>query len=634
MKRIIYSSLSVLTAIGTVFVAAKAEVFNRDGAASKAGSEEVVALDSAIDEANNLAKLPDAFGDNVGTKGGLLVPADGKGGDLANLSGADLSGGALLRGFEKPQKAQVESTGGLSRSSVRSSATQVRAGSSVGTSTEPTDTASITPITISSSGAPQALPSQPMQARSLPARAQPSQSLSVQTPRQQTTQQPAQLAQSVQNSRPTELVGQLPETQLPETAPTAKPSSGAFISDEPTEATAGDPDASEATTVDSPAVVPGSIGIPLPSPGFSEPATSQTPVPANGVVPATPTESLEAVPSGPEDGTLMEGDAVEEDSLDESAIEAEDSLEPEVDALDGDGMEPGTVEMPQPDGIEAYPEASPIEEDVSPSEAAPVAPPTGIEGTEAAPVPPAGIEETEPAPVAPPTGIEEPGAVPVTPPTGIEGVEESPVAPPGEVPGAPIEGVEEAPEGLGESEIEDNMPAGEDPEEPLDAPVPAAPPGDIPSDVPPAGAPIPEPEAPGAPVPGPTEGMPPGPTDGLPSSPAPVTPVEPLPPVEEDALPGEPVPGPTSDSGNRLIGEGFTPFQLSYLAISGGLNEEGIPGGTRLLAAYEAGSLSAEDVVEAGALSNKLGTAASDEEDFTKSVDNFLKMLVRDSRAT
>ncbi|MEL6472182.1 MAG: hypothetical protein AAFQ74_20840 [Cyanobacteria bacterium J06623_4] len=535
MKRIIYSSLSVLTAIGTVFVAAKAEVFNREGNPSQASSSgEVVALDSSLDGANGLAGLPDALGD-VGTfESSLPVPADVEGGSLTGLNSK-----AFLNGADKPQKGLAKGGSELLSSSV---------GPSKVGPTDATNSASIIPITTSLNGTPQALPVRSVQARPLPA-----QPVANQAPRQEAVQ----VAQPV-----------IPGTTLPETAPTAKPTSEPDVPDE-TEATSGDPDAPTAAPIEatgetpavgspaSPTIVPSGIGTPLPTPGFSEPTISPTPIPAN------------------------EDALVEEDALTE-----EDAP---VDAIDEAEIAPEATDMPASDGIDASPEMSPTDESV-PLDAAPVGP----------------------------EGIEEPGI--------------APVAPPGDIPGAPVEGMEEAPEGLDESEIEDSMPAGEEP--PLESPVPAAPPTDIPSEVPPAGVPIPEP---GAPVPGPTEGMPPGPTDEIPPSPAPVTPVEPLPPIEEDALPGEPVPGPTGDSGDsgdRLISEGFTPFQLSYLAFSGGLGEEGIPGGTRLLSAYESGSLSAEDVVEAGALSKKLGTAASDEEDYTKSVDNFLKLMVRDSRTT
>ncbi|MEO0768695.1 MAG: hypothetical protein AAFY72_04565, partial [Cyanobacteria bacterium J06649_4] len=65
-------------------------------------------------------------------------------------------------------------------------------------------------------------------------------------------------------------------------------------------------------------------------------------------------------------------------------------------------------------------------------------------------------------------------------------------------------------------------------------------------------------------------------------------------PMEGSGEPSEPpLSGVSGDE--RLIGEGFTPFQLSYLAIGGGLEAEGIPGGDLLLQAYEAGDIEAED---------------------------------------
>ena len=105
---------------------------------------------------------------------------------------------------------------------------------------------------------------------------------------------------------------------------------------------------------------------------------------------------------------------------------------------------------------------------------------------------------------------------------------------------------------------------------------------------------------------------------------------EPLP--SDDDFGSEPLPESSVVQGGSLIGEGFTPFQLSYLAIAGGLDEEGIPGGDRLVSAYDGGELSASDIVEAGDISNRLGEAASDREDFTKDVERFLTLFSRDAR--
>jgi hypothetical protein len=102
--------------------------------------------------------------------------------------------------------------------------------------------------------------------------------------------------------------------------------------------------------------------------------------------------------------------------------------------------------------------------------------------------------------------------------------------------------------------------------------------------------------------------------------------------MEDDAVPSSPSSG--MSSGDRLVGEGFTPFQLSYLAVSGGLKEEGIPGGNQLIMAYEAGEISAEDIVEAGASAKRLGTAADDQFEYTQGVERFLTIFQKDARSS
>jgi hypothetical protein len=127
-----------------------------------------------------------------------------------------------------------------------------------------------------------------------------------------------------------------------------------------------------------------------------------------------------------------------------------------------------------------------------------------------------------------------------------------------------------------------------------------------------------------------TPGAPaPGASPARPLPPLPSSPTESAPPRGGSTAPNAaPVSGASSDG---LVGEGFTPFQLSYLAISGGLEEEGIPGGEKFLSAFRQGDISAEDVVEAGAASNRLGSAASDQADYTAGVDRFLEILRRDA---
>lgn len=158
------------------------------------------------------------------------------------------------------------------------------------------------------------------------------------------------------------------------------------------------------------------------------------------------------------------------------------------------------------------------------------------------------------------------------------------------------------------------------------SPAGVPPAGIFPTGAPPAITPIDEAE--------PMTPLPPIPVNPsvVPSADPSVEPIEPLPPVGDSVAPDEfPVSGSSSD---RLVGEGFTPFQLSYLALAGGLEDEGIPGGPQLISAYKQGDVSAEDIVTAGAMSNRLGAAASDQENYTQGVDRFLEIFRKDARSS
>jgi len=249
--------------------------------------------------------------------------------------------------------------------------------------------------------------------------------------------------------------------------------------------------------------------------------------------------------------------------------------------------------------MEAAPtEATPIE--ATPTEAAPVEDesfgeesPVENEAFEAQPLP------TE-APDAVDGDTFEDGSIEMEIEEAPESMPEAAPLPSTPLPSAPGTPVPASPDGLGE-------------------PVPSAPTAPIPSQSFPA-------EEPSAPI----ENVPieESPIENAPIENAPLEEV----PMEENSFPSPTEP--LSDSGDRLIGEGFTPFQLSYLAASGGLKEAGIPGGFILIDAYKDGDISAEDVVNAGATTKRLGTAANDEAAYTDSVDDFLKMLVRDARST
>ena len=166
------------------------------------------------------------------------------------------------------------------------------------------------------------------------------------------------------------------------------------------------------------------------------------------------------------------------------------------------------------------------------------------------------------------------------------------------------------------------------------APLPSTPSAPLPSapgTLSPAAPSTPLPSAPSTPLPStpgtlsPATPLPEGPSGNT------VEPLSPISPMEEDVTPGDiPTSGTESfGESDRLVGAGFSPFQLSYLAINGGL--EGIPGGDMLLSAYESGDLSAADIVDAGASTNRLGTDAENQDDYTAGVARFLNLLSRDS---
>jgi len=259
------------------------------------------------------------------------------------------------------------------------------------------------------------------------------------------------------------------------------------------------------------------------------------------------------------------------------------------------------------------------------------------------------VETLSPVPGAMPLSpVPENSIVPATPGPGVDSVEMDSIemdsiemnsfdAMPAEAPSAEDSLGEDSllEDSLGEDSLVEEPPTDESLGEESPMPLESAP-----------VAPTPLAPTPLAPEPLVPETLTPTPLSPEPGAPMPNAPAEALPPINDGFEGGSPEgsfeegsPGGNSFNedtslgsvGDRLIGEGFTPFQLSYLAIGGGLKEAGIPGGNQLLSAYESGDLSAEDVVAAGAMTKRLGTAASDEANYTKGVDKFLRLLSRDA---
>ncbi|MEL6813873.1 MAG: hypothetical protein AAFP03_03550 [Cyanobacteria bacterium J06598_3] len=612
MKRIVYGSLSVLTAIGTVFVAAKAEVFNAENKSSQ--------LSEDIADANvssNTPGLPGTFsnelglgsrldnGPNNGLKADLSAGADnllqpnpllgsvaGQGGITPTLKSGQQNSNAL-----KSAGAGNAVLGSTAFNRVTSSnltpstasPSQIVSSTPVASTTAPALVASAPAIAAQPASAPTAdTPTGAVSVTGMPLTVQASEPSfsSAPTLSGRSTLQ-AQAAPVDVASLPVE-----PEAIEPDTKPGLEES-------------ALDDTSVETGVADDEEITPGATttltpsGTLLPAPGTTVPGTVVPAAPALGA--PVPETGLDVVPAT------------------EPGIES-DALKPEGTTPEADAMDPA---MPASEGAADFGETeADMAEDPASLEDAPLEDASDAD---------ASLDEMPEAEM-PETGGFPEGAV--------EGelLEEESF---GEE--LPVEDDASADEPFEDSTFEETEPSIEN-----DA-IPASP-----EPITPEAAPLPP--ADGTLTPG-TTGTPEAPMPEAPAMPevpaAPAAPIEPLPleplpPAEDEAFPDEapsldngiesdaapddlPVSGSSSD---RLIGEGFTPFQLSYLAINGGLRDEGIPGGGLLLNAYDAGDISAEDIVAAGASSKRLGTAADDEAEFTKGVDRFLEIFKRDARST
>ncbi|MEO0768501.1 MAG: hypothetical protein AAFY72_03565 [Cyanobacteria bacterium J06649_4] len=598
MKRILYSSLSVLTAIGTVFVAAKAEVFSSNSNTPKA-TETFTPLDSLLGSTSD----DSLFSSSAQQESGLSAFGISEASSLAN-------GPRLENGLSAKSQSTI-------RSGKRAAIASANGLTAAGESTALNQPALITPVTTASTGTAQSLPISAVSSLSSVSEPAPSFSSTKAVQPSLSNRLPTQVAQA------TEPVTEQITEEEPAAVPVDKPS-----------AASSQQEIVPAGTLAAPVTIPGAADTSLPTPtatptptvvpSTSTPAMSvPTPgvgldaTPESGIVPAAPTgtpvqsapgfgvaddteDVFEAMPAeAPAGAEMFEAETFEAETPETETFEATPVEAPADVETFGEEMPEGPVEeeaFGEDSAEDAFEEEAMEEEGAvenAPFESAPAedslenVPTDGsIEmEIEEAPLEQEAIEQ-EPLEQAPleQAPLNEP--IPATP--------SAPITPETPAPGAPVEAIPPA-------SVE---------EVPMEAPVQA-----------PIEAPI------EAPIQAPIE--------------APEEPVQQLPPVnapfdsdvpEPEAFPTPEPLGSEGSSSDRLIGEGFTPFQLSYLAISGGLQEEGIPGGGQLVNAYEDGNISAEDIVAAGAMTKRLGTAASDESDYTKSVDTVLKLFVRDDR--
>lgn len=599
MKRIVYGSLSVLTAVCTVFVAAKAEVFTEDKA-SPAADEKVVVNDA--NEASKafgggLPSLSDELGNRLG--GGL----DGRlsKGDALSANEAALNQ-ALLGGNTAKAAPSTSSLGLAGKSAAGSSFSSLAAA----------------PNSISSRSVPSSLSSGVTSFRSV---AQPS---LIQTPQAQAPQ--IQLSQSTTPSKPstgTSDAGVDAGTTV--VSPATKPSTGLTPNSPSAPNAVGVPTVpTSGATLTGPSADPSeasSLGVDASKPELDTEIESDA-----AISPAAPANSFS--PSGGPSGATDNSPA---NSLDGGAVEIGQPVTEGDDPFAAPGKTPsGIGAETNVDSLDAEPEADSAETDAdsTDTEAGADALGTGVDsmGTES------GADSMDADTGADALGADDADT------EGVDAEDSSTIddasgdtdsdvmlnepAPGRSVPGGTAPSVEAD---------EESLPAPSTGSPTLEAPGGSNLGTPSPGTTPPSGTL--SPSAPSAP-----SGITPSAPGSTPSAPggtlSPIEPVTPSPlsPIEEEAVPGDlPTSGTESfGSSDRLVGEGFSPFQLSYLAIGGGL--EGIPGGSMLLSAYNSGELSAADIVDAGAASNRLGTDASNEADYTAGVDRFLELLTKDAR--
>lgn len=574
MKRIIYGSLSVLTAVCTVFVAAKAEVFNTDNKSSQL-SEEIA--DANV--SSNTSRLPGTLSDELtpqlthelnGGNGSDESLNNGLKSSLSAGSNTPLQPNSLLGSvvgqagvnptLKSGQQAlnALKSADGGNVAIGNPSFNRLASSNGAPGSTRPAQIVASTP-TLRANAAPTASmsviadggPSLPASAVSVTGTSSDIQAADVME------------ADAVANTPASAITPSGTSLPAPGTVVPAAPALGAPTSGAPVPATGLEAAPAIEPSIDADmAEDPASLGeVPEATPALDGMPLDEMP---EAGMPET-----EEFSEGSAEGEVFEEESFEEESFDEDAS-AEDSLEESDEALEGEVLEETKPDI-ESDAVPGTPETIPGATPFPPANGTPapeVMPDVAPEGMpEVMPEGPEGISPVPPAQEGAPTQVVPAQPLSPTPGTNMPGIPGGPAAP--EMPAAPIEPLPPT-----ESEV---VPLEEAPmEAPLEAPVDSE--------------------------------------------------------IESDAAPAPfPVSGSSSD---RLMGEGFTPFQLSYLAISGGLKDEGIPGGGLLLSAYDAGDISAEDIVAAGASSKRLGTAASDEADFTKGVDRFLELFKRDARSS
>lgn len=72
------------------------------------------------------------------------------------------------------------------------------------------------------------------------------------------------------------------------------------------------------------------------------------------------------------------------------------------------------------------------------------------------------------------------------------------------------------------------------------------------------------------------------------------------------------------------------PFNLVYLAYQGYFRDQGIPGYSAFLAAYETGRVSAEDLIQSAVKKNKLSSETASDRGYLRAVKSQIEGLRKD----
>jgi hypothetical protein len=85
-----------------------------------------------------------------------------------------------------------------------------------------------------------------------------------------------------------------------------------------------------------------------------------------------------------------------------------------------------------------------------------------------------------------------------------------------------------------------------------------------------------------------------------------------------------------SEKNSTPIRYQLRPFNLVYLAYQGYFRDQGIPGYSAFLAAYEAGRVSAEDLVQSAVKKNKVSPETASDRGYLRAVKSQIESLRKD----